>query len=262
MPIIGWGHEIEGLGRDDALAYYARFYTPENAILIVAGDVEPEEALRLAEAALRPDPPARRAAGARRRPREPKPVARRLGDGDRRQGRAAGLAARLSLARATPPRRPASPRRSKCSRICSAAARPAFSIARWWSRATRRSRRAPITQARRSTTRGSFSTAMPSAGVSLDRARRGFRRGARELRRRRRGGGRTGARQDPAGRRRRLRAGQPGDARALVRRLARDRADHRRRAGLAGAHRGGDRRGGVARRAHNGWTGAAPSRAS
>ena len=48
-PIIGWGHEIEGLGREDALAYYNRFYTPENAILVLAGDIEPEEARRLAE---------------------------------------------------------------------------------------------------------------------------------------------------------------------------------------------------------------------
>lgn len=39
-PIIGWNHEIESLGREDALAYYRRFYTPENAILIVAGDVD------------------------------------------------------------------------------------------------------------------------------------------------------------------------------------------------------------------------------
>ena len=46
IPIIGWGHEIEGLKREDALAYYQRFYTPENAILVVAGDVEPEEARR------------------------------------------------------------------------------------------------------------------------------------------------------------------------------------------------------------------------
>ena len=49
IPIIGWGHEIEGLRRDDALAYYHRFYTPENAILVVAGDAEPEETLALAE---------------------------------------------------------------------------------------------------------------------------------------------------------------------------------------------------------------------
>jgi zinc protease len=77
VPIIGWGHEIEGLGREDALAYYARFYTPENAILVVAGDVEPEEALRLAElhyGKIRP----RGDAPVRNRPREPAPVARRL----------------------------------------------------------------------------------------------------------------------------------------------------------------------------------------
>ena len=41
-PIIGWMHEIEGLNREDALAYYRRFYTPANAILVVAGDVTAE----------------------------------------------------------------------------------------------------------------------------------------------------------------------------------------------------------------------------
>ena len=49
IPVIGWGHEIEGLKREDALTYYKRFYTPENAILVVAGDVEPDEARALAE---------------------------------------------------------------------------------------------------------------------------------------------------------------------------------------------------------------------
>lgn len=47
-PIIGWQHEIETLDRHDALAYYERFYTPDNAILVVAGDVEPDEVIRLA----------------------------------------------------------------------------------------------------------------------------------------------------------------------------------------------------------------------
>ncbi len=75
-PVIGWGHEIEGLGREDALAYYGRFYTPENAILVVAGDVEPEEALRLAEEHYGPIRP-RGEPPSRRRPREPKPVAKR-----------------------------------------------------------------------------------------------------------------------------------------------------------------------------------------
>ncbi|HZZ63152.1 MAG TPA: pitrilysin family protein [Roseiarcus sp.] len=49
VPIIGWGHEIEGLGREDALGYYQRFYTPENAILVVAGDAEPKATRALAE---------------------------------------------------------------------------------------------------------------------------------------------------------------------------------------------------------------------
>jgi zinc protease len=49
VPIIGWGHEIEGLRREDALAYYERFYTPENAILVVAGDAEPRATVALAE---------------------------------------------------------------------------------------------------------------------------------------------------------------------------------------------------------------------
>jgi zinc protease len=38
-PVIGWRHEIEKLNRDDALAFYRRFYTPNNAIVVVAGDV-------------------------------------------------------------------------------------------------------------------------------------------------------------------------------------------------------------------------------
>src|SRR5205807_8910043 len=40
-PVIGWRHEIEQLDREDALAFYRRFYTPNNAILVVAGDVTP-----------------------------------------------------------------------------------------------------------------------------------------------------------------------------------------------------------------------------
>ena len=40
---IGWRPEIETLDRDDALAFYRRFYTPNNAIVVVAGDVTAEE---------------------------------------------------------------------------------------------------------------------------------------------------------------------------------------------------------------------------
>ena len=76
-PIIGWGHEIETLDRADALAYYARFYTPENAVLIVAGDVESEAVRKLAErhyGRIRP----RGNKPERRRPGEPEPNAHRL----------------------------------------------------------------------------------------------------------------------------------------------------------------------------------------
>src|SRR6202040_3227841 len=48
-PVIGWRHEIEKLDREGALAFYRRFYTPNNAILVVAGDVTADEVKTLAE---------------------------------------------------------------------------------------------------------------------------------------------------------------------------------------------------------------------
>jgi zinc protease len=49
-PTIGWRPEIEKLDRDDALAFYRRFYSPNNAIVVVAGDVTAEEVKADAEA--------------------------------------------------------------------------------------------------------------------------------------------------------------------------------------------------------------------
>ena len=49
-PVIGWRQEIEQLDREDALAFYRRFYTPNNAIVVVAGDVTTAEVRSLAEA--------------------------------------------------------------------------------------------------------------------------------------------------------------------------------------------------------------------
>jgi len=49
-PAIGWRHEIEKLTRDDALAFYRRFYTPNNAVVIIAGDVSADEVKADAEA--------------------------------------------------------------------------------------------------------------------------------------------------------------------------------------------------------------------
>ncbi len=49
VPIIGWMHEIENLQHADMMAFYDRFYAPNNAILVVSGDVTPEEVRNLAE---------------------------------------------------------------------------------------------------------------------------------------------------------------------------------------------------------------------
>ncbi len=76
-PIIGWKHEIETLDRQDAFNYYHRFYTPENAILIVAGDVTYESVEALAKDTYGKIP-ARGDAPRRSRPQEPPHHAHRL----------------------------------------------------------------------------------------------------------------------------------------------------------------------------------------
>jgi zinc protease len=48
-PVIGWAHEMAKLSRQDAFDFYHRYYAPNNAIVVVAGDVEPEEVLSLAQ---------------------------------------------------------------------------------------------------------------------------------------------------------------------------------------------------------------------
>ena len=48
IPVIGWMHEIEKLNRVDAVAFYDRYYAPNNAILVVAGDVKADEVRKLA----------------------------------------------------------------------------------------------------------------------------------------------------------------------------------------------------------------------
>jgi zinc protease len=69
-PTIGWRPEIESLGREDALAFYRRFYTPNNAIVVIAGDVTAEEVKTDAEATYGKIVP-RVEIGPRRRPMEP-----------------------------------------------------------------------------------------------------------------------------------------------------------------------------------------------
>ena len=84
IPIIGWQHEVNALSKDDAIAFYDKFYTPNNAILVVAGDVEVEQ---IKELALKTYGKVKRRAepGKRMRPSEPTPrAARRVELSDRR----------------------------------------------------------------------------------------------------------------------------------------------------------------------------------
>jgi zinc protease len=73
-PVIGWHSEIEKLNREDALAFYRRFYTPNNAVVVIAGDVTGAEVRPLVEKTYGKIAP-RSEIGPRMRPEEPPPVA-------------------------------------------------------------------------------------------------------------------------------------------------------------------------------------------
>jgi zinc protease len=49
-PVIGWPEEVRRIGRIEAQSYYSRHYAPNNAILVVAGDVLPDQVRLNAEA--------------------------------------------------------------------------------------------------------------------------------------------------------------------------------------------------------------------
>lgn len=49
IPTIGWLHEMEGLSKKDALDFHARYYHPNNAVLVVSGDITAAEMKPLAE---------------------------------------------------------------------------------------------------------------------------------------------------------------------------------------------------------------------
>lgn len=76
-PNIGWKHEMESLGLQDALDFYERFYAPNNAILIVAGDTTPDEVRALAETYYGPLEANPALDGPRVRPQEPPQLAER-----------------------------------------------------------------------------------------------------------------------------------------------------------------------------------------
>lgn len=75
-PVIGWRHEIEALGRDAAMAFYRAHYAPDNAVVVVAGDVTAGEVRALVETHFAAIPASGTIKG-RVRPAEPPQLAER-----------------------------------------------------------------------------------------------------------------------------------------------------------------------------------------
>jgi len=70
IPIIGWRHEMKDLSHQDALDWYTKYYAPNNAILIIAGDATPDQVKALAETYYGPIAPSE-GITPRLRPQEP-----------------------------------------------------------------------------------------------------------------------------------------------------------------------------------------------
>ncbi|MEQ8825107.1 MAG: pitrilysin family protein [Filomicrobium sp.] len=88
-PVIGWAHEIAQLDQDDAISFYKQFYAPNNAILVVAGDVTVDEVKALATETYGKVPANTDMTIVRERPQEPPHlVARRMELVDPRAGKA------------------------------------------------------------------------------------------------------------------------------------------------------------------------------
>ncbi len=48
-PIIGWMDDLQNMAAEDARDWYRRWYAPNNAVLVVAGDVNPQDVIALAK---------------------------------------------------------------------------------------------------------------------------------------------------------------------------------------------------------------------
>src|SRR5262245_6241558 len=75
LPVIGWRHEMETYTTEDALAFYKRFYEPNNVVLVIGGDVTTEEVRALADKYFAPIPKGETVT--RHRLQEPPPTAPR-----------------------------------------------------------------------------------------------------------------------------------------------------------------------------------------
>jgi zinc protease len=55
-PTIGWIADLESMTREDLYGYYRRYYVPNNATLVIVGDVDADEAIRRVERHFGPIP--------------------------------------------------------------------------------------------------------------------------------------------------------------------------------------------------------------
>jgi zinc protease len=44
-PVVGWKNDLKTMTRDDLFGHYKRFYHPDNAILVLTGNIDPKDAL-------------------------------------------------------------------------------------------------------------------------------------------------------------------------------------------------------------------------
>jgi zinc protease len=45
-PVIGWMSEIKSIEREDLCSYYKTYYSPGNAVIIIVGDINPDEMMK------------------------------------------------------------------------------------------------------------------------------------------------------------------------------------------------------------------------
>ncbi len=89
IPVIGWEHEMAKLSPQDAMSFYKHYYAPNNAILVVAGDVTADEVKKLAEETYGKIPANPSVPAVRERPLDPPyRAARRVSYEDPRAGKA------------------------------------------------------------------------------------------------------------------------------------------------------------------------------
>ncbi len=238
IPIIGWMHEMAKLSREDALTFYKRFYAPNNAIVVVTGDVNPAEVKALADATYGALPANPQVGGPRVRPQEPEQRApRRVELKDPRAGNASVRRYYLApaLTKAAPGEAEALYLLMKIAGLGGTSRlyqklvveeKIASSAGGWYSGLCLDS--------------GSIGLhAVAAEGVALDKVEQAHRPGRARPARERRHRGRAGACQEAVHCRVRLRVRQPGAARPALRQRSGARHDHRPDQQLAGSDRQG-----------------------